>query len=91
MVVGGFIWYHSSLNAINKNSENVTVIIENGAGINGIAQKLKQENLIKNELAFKIYCKLSNRTQLLAGKYELNRNMSVQQIVGITCMNIGIT
>ena len=83
MVAGGFIWYHSSLNAINKNSENVTVIIENGAGINGIAQKLKQENLIKNELAFKIYCKLSNRTQLLAGKYELNRNMSVQQIISV--------
>ena len=80
-IAGAFIWYNSSLNAIQKNSENVTVIIENGAGINGIAQKLKQENLIKNELTFKIYCKLSNRTQLLAGKYELNRNMSVQQFL----------
>lgn len=82
-MAGAFIWYNSSLNATQKNSENVTVIIENGAGINGIAKKLKQENLIKNEFAFKIYCKLSNRTQLQAGKYELNKNMSVQQIVSV--------
>ena len=42
---------------------------------------LEKEGLIKNASTFKIYCKLHNRTKLQAGKYELDKNMSVEKII----------
>ena len=47
----------------------------------GIAETLESNNLIKNASAFKIYCKLNNEKTMQAGKYELDKNMSVKQIV----------
>ncbi len=83
-VAGVFIWYESSLNATEKGSDKsskVTVVIDDGMGISGIAEKLEKEGLIRNATAFMAYCKLKNKTQLMAGKYELDKTMSVAQIV----------
>lgn len=80
-VVGAFIWYNSSLSAVQKDSEKVEIIIEEGMGVSQIADKLEDESIIKNATVFKIYCKLNNKTSLLAGKYELDKNMTVEQII----------
>ena len=50
-------------------------------GVSQIADKLEDESIIKNATVFKIYCKLNNKTSLLAGKYELDKNMTVEQII----------
>lgn len=82
LAVGGvFIWYKSSLGAVQENSEKVTLIIEDGTGVSGIAQKLEQNGLIQNATTFKIYCRLNHRTKMQAGKYELDKNMTVEQII----------
>ena len=79
--LGVFIWYNSSLKSVRKESEKVEVIIDEGTGIAGIAQLLEEKELIKNATVFKIYCKLNNKKNMQAGKYELDKNMSVEQII----------
>ena len=71
-VVGAYFWYTSSLEAVNENNKEIkTVKIESGKGTVGIAQILKENNLIKSDLSFKIYCKKNNITKLQSGEKEL--------------------
>ncbi len=79
--VGGFVWYSSAIKPLQTNSEKVVVDIKSGSGISGIADLLEANNVIKDATAFKIYCKLNDATSMQAGKYELDKNMSVEQIV----------
>ena len=77
-----YMWYTSSLKPVNtENTENIAVEIEAGTGTVGIAQVLKQNNLIHDEMAFKIYCKLNKVNNVQAGKYEFNQSMSVEEII----------
>lgn len=77
-----YMWYTSSLKPVNtEKTENIAVEIEAGTGTVGIAQVLKQNNLIHDEMAFKIYCKLNKVNNLQAGKYEFNQSMSVEEII----------
>ena len=77
-----YMWYTSSLKPVNtEKTENIAVEIEAGTGTAGIAQVLKQNNLIHDEMAFKIYCKLNKVNNLQAGKYEFNQSMSVEEII----------
>lgn len=83
-----YMWYTSSLKAVNtENTESIAVEIKSGTGTAGIAQVLKQNNLIQDEIVFKIYCKLNEVNNLQAGKYEFKQNMSVEEIV--KCLQAG--
>ena len=77
------IWYNSSLKPISKDSVAVNVNIEIGSGSSTIANILEQNGVIRSKLAFKIYIKLNNVNGLQAGNYELNKNMSIEQIIQI--------
>lgn len=79
--VGVNFWYKSEIKPVQSNSEKVVVEIVGGSGISKIASQLEENGLIKNADAFKIYCKLNKRIAMQAGKYELNKNMSVADIV----------
>ena len=81
LIVTPIIWYNSSLNAISTDSIPVDITIEIGSGSDLIASVLKEKNIIKSKLAFKLYIKLNNVEGLQAGDYTLNKNMSVYQIV----------
>ncbi len=81
-VIGSIIFYNSSLKAVMADdSSEVIVEIKNGSTATDIAEVLKEKNLIKNALAFKIYTKLNKISGMQAGTYKLNRNMEVKQIV----------
>lgn len=89
-VVGGVIAcfsYNSMLKPVQSNSEKVVVSIVEGSGISGIAEQLEKEGVIRSAIAFKVYCKLNNDVTMQAGKYELDKNMSVEEI--ITSLGIG--
>lgn len=77
------IWYKTSISAVSKNNEEVKIEIPLGSSTTKIAEDLKQKELIKSIEAFKIYTKLNNIVNFKAGKYELNKNMSVEEIVNI--------
>ena len=66
-----------------SNSDTKKIVnIEKGS-IDSIAKTLKDNNLIKNVSIFKVYIKLTNKTSLKAGTYELSENMGVEKIVNI--------
>lgn len=76
---GGILWYTNSIKSVNK-KEIIEVTIPLGTGKNEIADILKQNNLIKSKLAFKIYIKLNNVTDFQAGTYWLTKDMDVKEI-----------
>lgn len=82
-VVGALIWYQGQLKPIDdKDEQYVRVSIEDGVSPARIGQILRSEGVIRNELAFSIYLKLSGTENTLkAGTYTLSKSNSVQQIV----------
>ena len=82
LAIGFLFSYFSS--SVGGSKEPIEVIIENGTTNVEIGEILKEKDLIKNTTFFKIYLKLFNVSNLKAGKYELNKEMSLQEIMKIT-------
>lgn len=82
-IIGVIIWYNQQLSAVDVNSdEKVAVTIESGSGLSQIAETLKTNDLIRNELAFEWYVRKSGKTSLLqSGSYRLGKNEAVPAIV----------
>lgn len=79
---GAFIWYKTNTSPVQDNEEKVLVEIESGSGVVKIAEKLEEKGVIRNADAFKIYMKLKGGNKTLqAGKYELSKNMTLDQII----------
>ena len=76
------IYYKVNMTGTSNSDTKKIVNIEEGT-INDIAKTLKDNNLIKNVSIFKVYIKLTNKTSLKAGTYELSENMGVEKIVKI--------
>lgn len=75
--------YNIMLSPVSKNSELKEIVIESGASSSDIAKILKDNNLIKSELGFLIYIKLTNKDNLKASKYEFSEDMGVKKIVSM--------
>lgn len=82
-VAAGVWWYQQQLLPVAPNTKNhVRLTIASGSSPSMIAKQLKSENLIKSELAFSIYTKLSNTEGILkAGLYNLAPSETTQEIV----------
>ena len=83
LVIGsGVLWYKISISPVNRNDDKeIEVFIDSGTGANDIAKILKENGLIKNEIAFKIYIKLGNISGLQAGTYYLKPSMDLKEII----------
>lgn len=75
-------YFNYQIGPVSKNSTLKTVVIEKG-GISDIANTLKENNLIRDVTMFKVYIKLTGKTNLKASTYELSENMGVKKIVEI--------
>ena len=81
-VVGAVIWYNESTKPVNIHSTDIKQIqIEQGMSTIRIIKKLKEEDLIKSELATKVFIKLNNVNKLQAGKYDLSQSMELEKIL----------
>ncbi len=65
---------------VSKNIEEKEIEIPMGSGTEQIAEILKNNNLIKSELAFKIYVKIHNISNFQAGTYYLKESMNIKEI-----------
>ena len=83
LIVGIILFYNIGLGAVSSDSSEVEFVIEEGSTYYSVINKLKNENLIKNELCFKIYIKLNSKNRLEAGTYLIRKNMSVKEIVEV--------
>ena len=83
LILGIVLFYNLGLKAVSSDNAEVDFIVEEGSTYYSVINKLKEENLIKNELCFKIYIKLNNKNNIQAGTYKLSKNMDVKKIVEI--------
>lgn len=76
-------WYQQQLTPVSSDtSAHVRVTIESGSAPSAIAKQLKQAGVIRSEIAFAIYTKLSNTQDTLkAGVYNLQPSLSTPAIV----------
>lgn len=81
LIITLIIWYNISLGSVSKESSKVDIEIPIGSGSSKIATILKENGLIKSEIAFKIYIKLNNVEGLQAGKYSIDKKWDVPSIL----------
>ncbi|MBI2019329.1 endolytic transglycosylase MltG [Candidatus Daviesbacteria bacterium] len=81
-------WWSRQLNPVSQDtstggaSGTKVFVVAKGAGVSEIAKKLKEDNLIRSELVFKLYVRQNNLTdKLQAGSYKLSPAMSTQEIL----------
>lgn len=68
------------VNRANPTKKSIT--IPNGSSSENISMILKKNNLIKNELTFKVYSRIQNKSsKFKAGMYELDTSMSQDKIM----------
>lgn len=80
IIIGILIFYMSLFTKVSSNDEDIKIIIPLGTEKDGIADILKENNIIRSTLGFKIYVKLNNITDFKAGEYSLKQNMSLKEI-----------
>ncbi len=79
-LVGFF--YNYQISPVSRDSEKVVVEIKEGT-IASIGETLYQNDLIRNTFIFKVYVKMNKVTSLKASTYELNKNMSLKEIIDV--------
>ena len=79
-IIGIIGWYFISISSVSNSQEEIKVNIEMGSSVDDIAEVLKENELIKNEIAFKIYVRLNKVSDFQAGKYYLKQNMDLEDI-----------
>ena len=80
LTIASFIvYFFVAIGPVNKN-ESLEFKIETGTSTLSIIKKLKQDDLIKDEFAAKIYLFLHKGISFQAGNYELNKKMSLEEI-----------
>lgn len=83
-ILSAIIWYNSQIKAVSKNNteeKQIIVEIKSGTSTLEIIKLLKDNKIIKNELAAKIYIKLNDINGLQAGKYEFYGNEDLKQVL----------
>lgn len=82
IVVGAFFTLFTlETNAVSRDTTPIEFEIKKGETYLTIASRLKEENLIKSELFYKLFIKMTNPDKIEAGKYDLSESMSVSDIV----------
>lgn len=82
---GGFFglrYAESALQPVDPNSKQyMTVQIPDGSNVQEIGSALEKSGVIKNSLVFTLYVKYKNYNELKSGYYNLQKSMSVEDII----------
>ena len=82
---GGFFglrYAESALQPVDPNSKQyMTVQIPDGSNVKEIGSALEKSGVIKNSLVFTLYVKYKNYNELKSGYYNLQKSMSVEDII----------
>jgi len=73
--------YRYAISPVSKESKEIVFVVPENSTYLTIATKLKESGLIRSEIFYKVYIKIFNPNNLQAGTYELNQNMSLEQII----------
>ena len=75
--------YNNGISAVSKDSLTVEFEVTENSTYLTLSNSLKEKELIKSELFYKVYIKLNSPKELQKGKYTLNKNMSVKEIIDV--------
>lgn len=91
LIVGCWVWFTYQINLRpSQDKTNIIFVIKEGEGVNQISENLFQQGLIKNEFVFESYLWLGHEeNKIIAGRYNLNKNLSIRQLVRIITSNPG--
>ena len=82
---GGFFglrYAESALQPVDPNSKQyMTVQIPDGSNVQEIGSTLEKSGVIKNGLIFTLYVKYKNYNELKSGYYNLQKSMSVEDVI----------
>lgn len=81
LLSGAVTFYNLGLKAVSSSSSEVEFTVD--GGYYDTIPKLKSAGLIRNELCFKLYVKIHKINNIQKGKYILNKNMSVKEIIEV--------
>lgn len=78
----GFIWWNVGTRAVNSEDKSERVfVVEKGAGVRAIANKLKKQGLINDPVVFFLYVKKNGVDKnIQAGDYKLSPSMDLKKI-----------
>ena len=81
IIIFSLIWYFVSISPLNKKTqEEIEITLPFGSGTSKIADILKENNVIRSKLAFKIYVRINNVSDFQAGTYYLKQSMNLKEI-----------
>lgn len=81
VVLGGF-WFYKNSQPVSKKEAFDYFVINKGAGVSQIGNKLKSAGYIKSALAFKLYIQFTGQTNKLApGEFRLTPSYSLFQTI----------
>ncbi|WP_027407902.1 endolytic transglycosylase MltG [Anoxybacillus tepidamans] len=80
--IGGYIYIKSALKPVDsKDTRTVRVSIPIGSSVGDIASILEKKDLVKSATVFRYYVKFRNHADFQAGDYQLNRAMTLEEII----------
>ena len=82
-VVFVILAYNNGISAVSKEDLKVEFEVTENSTYLTLGSDLKEKDLIKSELFYKVYIKLNQPNELQKGKYVLNKNMSVEEIIEV--------
>jgi len=81
LIIALCLLYNYGIGSVDsKNNEVILVEIKEGNTSTEIAHILKEKELIRNEIVFKIYLKINGINNLKSGYFELKQSMNVKEI-----------
>ena len=80
-IIGGVLFYSTSLSATGNSNEEIIFIIKSGTPTKVIIDNMVDSGLVKNKYAGYIYVKTHKGINLQAGTYVLNKGMNFQEII----------
>src|SRR3989344_694733 len=84
LILGGLVvgWKVTTLPANSKDKTQQDFLIVKGQGVGQVALKLKNQGLIKSDLAFKVYAKITGKDKKIqAGEFRISPSLSLVQVV----------
>jgi UPF0755 protein len=81
---GSYFYIKSALQPVDPQDKTpVHISIPIGSSVNEIANLLEKKRLIKSATVFRYYVKFKNHVNFQAGEYDLNRSMSMENIIAV--------
>ncbi len=78
-----YFWWRYSTSPVNsKDTQAHTFLITKGQNVAKIGNNLKKEGLVRSDLVFRIYVKLTGRDKVIqAGQYKFAPNLTLEQVI----------